>query len=185
MKTCSKCKTSKDLIEFYKNKARYDVYCNFCKECDRKKPINKARKQAYNDRYKAERSEFFKAYYQQYYLDRKEQYAERNEKWIEQNRDRWQILGRQNAAKPKTRARHRFQEAKRRAKKLNATPPWVDMAEIKKIYDNCPPGYHVDHIIPLNHPLISGLHVPWNLQYLPALENIRKNNKVEGLDGIV
>lgn len=67
---------------------------------------------------------------------------------------------------------------------LSATPPWVNMEEIKRIYENCPPGYHVDHIMPLNHPLLCGLHVPWNLQYLPAEENIRKSNKVEELDGL-
>lgn len=71
--------------------------------------------------------------------------------------------------------------AKRRAMLINATPKWVDLKEIQKIYENCPLGYHVDHIIPLNHPLVCGLHVPWNLQYLPAVENIKKSNKIEEL----
>ena len=69
-------------------------------------------------------------------------------------------------------------EAKHRADKLNATPKWVDRKELKRIYAECPPGYHVDHIVPLKNNIVSGLHVPWNLQYLPALENIRKSNKL-------
>jgi len=56
------------------------------------------------------------------------------------------------------------------------TPEWSDLELISKFYSNCPKGYHVDHIIPLRGVLISGLHVIENLQYLPAMENIAKNN---------
>jgi hypothetical protein len=49
--------------------------------------------------------------------------------------------------------------------------------ETRKIYENCPPGHHVDHIIPLRGVGVCGLHIPVNLQYLPALENLKKGSK--------
>lgn len=69
-----------------------------------------------------------------------------------------------------------FREARRRATKYNATPSWANSFKINEIYNNRPEGYHVDHIVPLSNSKVCGLHCEYNLQYLPVLENIRKNN---------
>lgn len=64
------------------------------------------------------------------------------------------------------------------SKLYDATPWWACYyaKEIARIYRECPFGCEVDHIVPLNHPHVQGLHVPWNLQYLPKKANQFKSN---------
>lgn len=79
-------------------------------------------------------------------------------------------------------------QAARRVLARQAQPPWVNIEKLKSIYrlmrkKNKAAGqvaYHVDHIIPLQGKNVCGLHVPWNLQVIPAAENLRKSNKFGG-----
>lgn len=75
------------------------------------------------------------------------------------------------------RAEHNARNAKRRAAKIKRTPEWASLEVIKEIYKNCPKDHHVDHIIPLQGKIVSGLHVENNLQYLTAEENLKKGNR--------
>jgi hypothetical protein len=36
--------------------------------------------------------------------------------------------------------------------------------------------YNFDHIVPINHPRVCGLTVPWNIQVVPARVNAAKSN---------
>ena len=87
-----------------------------------------------------------------------------------ENSKRWY-----NNNKKKALANTRYQQAAR----LKRVPKWSEKELIAAFYENCPEGYHVDHILPLQGKLVSGLHVFGNLQYLPAKENQSKGNKVE------
>lgn len=86
-----------------------------------------------------------------------------------------------NAAVRKWRKQNLAYDAARaqvyRTRKLNQMPSWADAEKIFQFYDNCPKGYHVDHIVPLKGKYVRGFHVIDNLQYLPALENIKKGNR--------
>ncbi len=68
--------------------------------------------------------------------------------------------------------------AKRRFAEKTATPFWADENEITDIYTEAQYfRLEVDHIIPLKHSLVCGLHVPANLQLLSRSENAKKGNK--------
>ena len=84
------------------------------------------------------------------------------------------------AASQRNRIRHPGRKnadtAARRANLVLRTPSWANLNAIKEVYENCPKGYHVDHIVPLRGKTVSGFHVETNLQYLPKTENMRKHN---------
>lgn len=79
-----------------------------------------------------------------------------------------------------------FHAMKRNAEKIKRTPSWLtnsDHLRIKCLYQlaamrrkETGQDWHVDHIIPLRGKLVSGLHVPNNLQVIPASENRQKKN---------
>lgn len=80
--------------------------------------------------------------------------------------------------------------AKRRAIKLQRTPAWLTREhynkitalykESKRLKNQYGTQYCVDHIIPLSGELVSGLHVPWNLQILTKSQNSSKSNFFDG-----
>ena len=59
-----------------------------------------------------------------------------------------------------------------------AKPKWVDEEKLMQFYQLAQElGLEVDHIIPIKHDLVCGLHVPENLQLLTRSENAMKGNK--------
>lgn len=71
--------------------------------------------------------------------------------------------------------------AKYRAAKMDRTPAWADFEKIAEFYRLAQElGLVVDHIVPLQGELVSGLHVHINLQLLTPSENSAKCNKFHG-----
>lgn len=123
----------------------------------------------------------------------------RSRKWYEQNKEQsfaasaaWRArnpekakaaVGRWGQANP-----HKLNAAaaRRRAAVLLRTPVWADQSKIEAFYEKAKiltaqtgVEHHVDHIIPLQGDLVSGLHVETNLQILSARLNRSKSNRFE------
>lgn len=68
--------------------------------------------------------------------------------------------------------------------RILATPPWACFKSIRTHYamadelsELTGKKHVVDHIVPLNHPRVCGLHVDWNLQVITELQNGAKSNR--------
>lgn len=79
-----------------------------------------------------------------------------------------------------------FYAMRRAALKRRALPSWADGAAIQAIYAEARRltvetgvPHHVDHEIPLVHPLVCGLHVEHNLRAIPGSMNRAKSNRFE------
>ena len=194
MKKCVSCGETKQLALFYKRADSPDGYRNDCKECRKAKShhnyfSNLEKKRAWHrDNHKrkiekdpnwhkthyAENRDRMLAVASKYYFSRgKQKRLLQAKAWAENNR------GRSNANKKAY-----------KVAKLNACPLWLteedrwmiqeayELAQIRS--DTFGFSWHVDHIIPLRGKMVSGLHVPWNLQVIPGADNMSKSNKFQG-----
>lgn len=201
VRTCAVCALTKEAAVWYRGPTCYACYTKQHRKAHpekyrqrdarrwREDPRRRATDRARHQRHKERRNALCRAYrarnltsLRAYDRTRSKEDPQRRE-WLRQYRE--EHKERQNALK---RARYPLHRHKyiawanaRRAHKGLATPRWLSAeqrAEIFSFYKNRPPGYEVDHIVPLQGKNVSGLHVPWNLQYLPAAENRRKGNKL-------
>jgi len=207
MRTCTKCGTTHPLTFFNKDSTRSDGVYPQCKNCtrgncrrvyqndhERRLEKNRAWKRgnaekhrettkkwrqgnpekgrAATNRWRAANPE--KA--RQWQIDNPERVREATKRWKDANRESIRETERRYIAS--NRGKVRAKNARRRAGVARATPEWADVELMEFIYSECPPGHHVDHVYPLNGKNSCGLHVPWNLQYLPSRVNSAKSNKV-------
>ena len=163
MKTCRTCLISKPLFDFYKQASRGGMGVRgSCKTCDNIKKV--AYGKLNRDRICAYKKQDYDVN-RQAHLDRKKEYRQANK-------------GKINAL-----------VKARRTAKMQRTPAWLtdfDKLKIKCIYQMAAmytrvngESWHVDHEIPLQGELVSGLHVPSNLRVMRGHENISKKNRFE------
>jgi hypothetical protein len=176
MRTCSVCKTQKPLTEFHRDKSRKGGLNYSCKCCMIQRRAEYYSKNASiankaSRRWNEENSEKNKEAKRLWYLKNSDRQRALHRKWSRENPD--QVSA---------------NSADRRAAKAARTPPWLtsrQCTEIQSYYalaaarsKELGRKMHVDHIVPLKGKLVSGLHVPWNLQVIPAEENLSKGNRL-------
>jgi hypothetical protein len=142
----------------------------------------KGRKATLKD-YALKNKDKISAYNKQYEKDNKDRIASRRQDTLEERREVKRLWRKNNLGMVLADC------AKRRAAKVNRTPAWLtefDRLKMKCYYQvavmrsrESGQKWHVDHIIPLQGENVCGLHVPNNLQIIPAIENMRKNNHYE------
>lgn len=153
MKVCTKCQVNKDSADFQKCKNRREGLQAWCKRC---MSITNKSDYARNRKIRADRR---KAYNKAHSAQRRE-YEKRY----------------YDSMPGKRASRTAFYHAAKR----KAMPVWLteeQIRDIERVYETCPKGYNVDHIVPLRGENVSGLHVAWNLQHLTEHDNKSKNNK--------
>lgn len=179
MKTCRKCNEEKTQNNFYPQKGAKDGLFPWCKTCQKE----------YRRKYLAENKEVVLKAQRGYRKKNKEKVAEEQRRSYRKHRkvrlEKSKEYQKNNPEKVTAR------NAKRKASKLQATPPWLTVEQLKEIesfYWLCKDlraitgeEYHVDHIVPLQSKTVCGLHVPWNLQVLPWDINISKGIKYDQL----
>lgn len=159
MKSCTRCKQVKPLVEFNKRGGK-SKYCNNtrsdCKLCQNER----------SKKYHSSKAEIR----HKYFKDRRCERREKDLLYYKKNSDKICC-----------------DKAKQRSVKLNATPKWLtksDWIEIKWAYkmakdrtEETGIKHEVDHIIPLQGKSICGFHCPQNLQIITESENCSKGNR--------
>jgi hypothetical protein len=157
MKTCTKCQATKSFDGFYKRSCAPDGHEAWCKVC---------------------RLEHNRVWL----IKNKDRHGELTRSWYEHNKDQHLVNSKQWYVSNRHRKLATTTAREQRCKQ--ATPVWVDKEAVVAMYAEAQRKtletgiqHDVDHIIPLQGKLVSGLHVQHNLQVITSAENKRKAAK--------
>jgi len=203
MRNCNKCSDNLVVGENWTKhrEKKLDYNCSLCikkynKEYKKKnkEKINIVKKRHYEDnkeeillknkKYRVANREKVLAGKRKYYKDNQKEISVKERKYRENNKEKIALISKK--WRENNRGIKNASEARRNAKKLQATPEWSELDKIKIVYEKAQwlgtvtgLKYHVDHIIPLQGENVCGLHVWQNLQILEESLNCSKNNKME------
>lgn len=174
MRTCKNCHIDQPL-DCYTVTKGYHLYT--CKTC----------MQARNTAWAKANKDKMRGYFQAYKQRNKDLVLERSKLYVQQN------AATRKASLKAYRDAHKAEGAeyvrRRQAKLAQRTPAWLSEDDVWLMQEAYKLArlrsqvfgfaWHVDHIFPLQGKLVSGLHTPYNLQVIPAVENLHKSNRVQ------
>jgi hypothetical protein len=198
-KLCPTCQTTKLVKEFAKNAGKKDGLQYRCKACmalyrnENRASIIENKRQHYQEnreRLLREKKDNYpntagkkRQYQRTYYKNNLQQIRDRLKTFYERHPEYHKELRKKHPD------RINAKENKRKAAKLKRMPVWLtadDHWMIKEAYALAALrtqmfgfSWHVDHVLPLQGKLVSGLHVPLNLQVIPGAQNTAKGNRFE------
>jgi hypothetical protein len=160
MPICSICTLEKKKEDFPKAKTCVSGYRSYCRICKNKQTSS-------------------------YYYKDKERHRQSADKWAQENQDKVREI--KASWKKRNPVYTKADRAKRSAIKRSAEVLW-DIEFTNFVFEeahhlrglrDASSGFkwHVDHVIPLQGKLVCGLHVWNNFAVIPAIINMRKNNK--------
>ena len=168
IKQCGLCQELKPIAEFHVRRASEDGLAYRCMSC-----VNEVKRQ-WNLQHPGA--------HKQWYQENKEHKAKYWREWRENNKDRLSAEYKKWAAANKHIVNALV--ARRVARKKQAVASWIDHDAVRAIYAQAAEltaqtgiRHEVDHIVPLQGQMVSGLHWEGNLQILTKTENLRKKNK--------
>lgn len=118
-----------------------------------------------------------------YYHDNRDSILEYLDEWRKLNPERNKQYNKLN---PEI---SREKSNRRRLKFKKSIPVWFEKQDILNLYKEARTledmdgiKRHVDHIVPITHHLVCGLHCLDNLRIIPAVENLKKKNRFDSED---
>lgn len=197
---CRSCKAERlDCVKkHYENESNRKR--KYVAEANRRKadPTNRGRNNERQRKYREKNLDMINAKRRKRYKENPQHYRNLTNQYSSRNRDVLSQKQRENRAKNpdrekeyrvKYREKHNELVAKRRAEQRQAIPSWFnefDEFAFQQAYElaalrqqETGIEWHVDHMIPLRARKCCGLHCADNIQVIPAVMNLEKNNKMQ------
>tara|TARA_R110002012_G_scaffold76218_3_gene192455 strand:+ start:207 stop:788 length:582 start_codon:yes stop_codon:yes gene_type:complete len=190
LKTCTQCKEQKTSDCFQKDNQTPDALCVYCRVCRAARLANvtahkKARRNSQMREWRQARPEEVKAKKAASYKANKDEVKAKVAAYRDANKEKIKIANRLRYLETKDAMRPK--RAQIAAAKRQRQPKWLSNGDKKimiAIYEESARltkttriRHEVDHIVPLLGKLVSGLHVPANLQIITMKANRSKGNR--------